>query len=109
MFCNCNVGIVVSARMGSTTSGKSLLPLANIPLIIYLLQRLYSPQSPFKLILATTELSQDDYLSEIASSSDLMFSWSPSDLITRYCEVINHYNLSHVIRVTGDCPLLTFL
>ena len=110
MFSDTNVGIVVSARMGSSRlPGKSLLPFGDVPLVLYLLRRLSSNSSPFRLILATTELPQDDLLARTVSSSGFdVYRGHPTDLVSRYLEVIKHFNLSHVIRVTGDCPFVDY-
>ena len=110
MFSDKNVGIVVSARMGSSRlPGKSLLPFGDVPLVVYLLRRLRSIGSPFRLILATTELPQDDVLARTVSGFGFdVFRGHPTDLVSRYFEVIKHFDLSHVVRVTGDCPFVDY-
>lgn len=102
------IGVIVSARMGSTRlPGKALLPLVEKPMILFLLERLKKSHLLQNLILATTTLPTDDILSSLVSSAGyLVFRGDPYNLVNRYLDASEHYKIDTIIRVTGDCPFI---
>ena len=79
------VGVFVSARLGSKASRKALLPLAEQPMLSFLLKRLESHQSPATLALLTTTLEEDKELELLARSLGVRsFCGHPTDLIHRH-------------------------
>ena len=109
MFKPANTAIVISARLlSSRLPFKALLPIDGDPSLKFLIDRLLGLNSfGYKIILATTDQPSDDQLVETVQQTGIsIFRGSCENLINRYSDVIKQYNLSNVVRITGDCPLL---
>jgi len=101
------VGVVVSARTGSSRlPGKALLPLGGEPMVLFLLRRL-SALHREQVVLATTTLSSDNLLTEVVSGVGVpVFRGSPEDLVQRHCDLAKEFGFDSMIRVTADCPFV---
>jgi len=102
------IGAIVQARMTSSRlHGKVLLTVQGKPIIDYLFAQLEQIQKLDKIILATTTNSEDDPLVEYAVKNQIYyFRGSEHDVLERYYQAATEYNLQHILRITGDCPLL---
>jgi spore coat polysaccharide biosynthesis protein SpsF len=103
------VGIVLQARTGSRRlPGKALLPLAGLPMVVFLLRRLAGPmRMPARLVFATTTLPDDDRLAETAAAEGVeVFRGADADVAGRYVAVARQYRFDTVVRITGDCPFI---
>lgn len=102
-----SVGVVVSARTASKRlPGKSLLPLAGLPMVLFLMRRLKTIRGA-SLVLATTTLPSDDQLTTTVSRVGIpVFRGDPDDLINRYHSAANYFCFDTVVRVTADCPFI---
>jgi spore coat polysaccharide biosynthesis protein SpsF len=101
------VGVVVAARMASSRlPGKALLPLGGVPMLIFLLRRLRGLESG-SVILATSDLPQDDALAAAVTAEGVpVYRGSQDDVVARYVRAAEQYGLDIVGRVTGDCPFV---
>ena len=99
-------GIISQVRMGSTRlPGKVLLPAAGRPLLDYHVARLAASGLP--VLLATTTEPADDVLAAYAEAHALpCHRGSETDVLARYFETAQKYDLDVVVRVTSDCPLV---
>lgn len=103
---------VIQARMGSTRlPGKVLKEISpGISVLSCLLHRLSCSTLLDKILVATTNLDDDEILSrEVKKLGYECFKGNALDVLNRYFESVQHYNLAdndYVVRVTGDCPLL---
>ena len=102
------VGVFVSARLGSTRlPRKALLPLAEQPMLSFLLKRLEPHQSPATLALLTTTLPEDKELDVLARSLGVRsFCGHPTDLIHRHLHAAEEFGVDWIVRVTADCPFV---
>ncbi len=102
------IGVVVAARTGSTRlPGKVLMPLLGEPLILFILKRLAVSQLASEIILATTDLPQDDELADVVSQAGFaVYRGSEQDVLGRYVEAVRGCGFDYVARATGDCPLI---
>lgn len=94
--------------MGSTRlPGKIMMKVRNKPLLHYVInQTLYSKKID-NVIIATTELSQDDKIVEFIRSYNVkMFRGSEIDVLDRYYQCAKKYNADIIVRITSDCPLV---
>ena len=103
-----SIGISISARtLSHRLPGKVFLPLANLPSIIYLLNRI-SVNSKYDVILATTNLESDDFLAKTVESHGYrVFRGSGKNVLDRILSVSKENNWHYVVRITGDCPLVS--
>ena len=101
-------GVIIAARMGShRLPGKALLPINNTPMIVFLIKRLKQSQKIKCFILATTTLKEENQLVKKALDEKIeIFRGHRDDLVNRYVNAADKYDLDYVVRVTGDCPLV---
>jgi glutamate-1-semialdehyde 2,1-aminomutase/spore coat polysaccharide biosynthesis protein SpsF len=101
------VGIVVQARNGSTRFPKKMTSkLLEKTVLEWVLLRAGRAMVDEK-ILATSILPEDDIIEQTAKSLDWkVLRGSPTDVLSRYAEVVKKFHLDRVVRITGDCPLI---
>jgi len=101
------IGIIVQARMGSTRyPEKVLTPIADRPMIFYLLERLQMVKKAHDLVLATSTSKIDDRLQKYCESINIKcFRGSEEDVLKRFYDCSIQYGFDKIIRVTGDNPL----
>jgi len=101
------LGVVVQARLGSTRlPRKALLPLGGTTIIDQVLSRLSLIHADC-YVLATDAASAPE-LGPIAERHDFeLLEGSAGDVLSRYCAAVERYSLDHVIRATGDNPLVS--
>lgn len=101
------IGIVLQARMGSSRfPGKMLADLSGRPVLEWVFRRLIPLRDLIK-ILVTSDQPEDFPLAELAH----IYGWkvlrgSEKDVLRRYAAAVKIFNLSTVVRITGDCPLI---
>ncbi|MFQ5498596.1 MAG: cytidylyltransferase domain-containing protein [Candidatus Zixiibacteriota bacterium] len=100
------LGIVQARTSSSRLPGKVLKPILGRPMIALQLERLSRVQSIDKLIVATSDRSDDTPLVSLCATMDIdCFCGSLDDVLDRFYRAAKKYSTSHVVRLTGDCPL----
>ena len=104
-----NIGVIIQARMGSTRlPNKVMKPINGVPMIGLLLQRLSKSKKIDQIVLVTTRNKKEkpliDYVSKIGFE---VFQGSENDVLSRYYHAAKKYNADAVVRVTGDCPVIS--
>lgn len=99
---------IVQARCSSSRlPGKVLKKLAGKPMIIHELERLGHSRLIDRIVLATSTEASDDPLEEVAAKSGVeIFRGSLDDVLDRYYQCAKKYQPEHVVRITGDCPII---
>lgn len=99
---------IVQARMGSSRlPGKVLMPLGEGTVLDFLLSRLDKASSVDDIIVATTELEEDDaIINALEDSKFSLFRGAEVDVLGRYIDAALAYKADIVVRITGDCPLI---
>lgn len=99
---------IVQARMGSSRlPGKVLMQLGDTTVLGFLLQRLSKASSIDEIIVATTDLAQDnDIVDALENTVYGCFRGSENDVLDRYVSAALAFNADVVVRITGDCPLV---
>lgn len=102
------IGIVLQARMGSTRlPGKVLRPLGGHPILWHIVNCLRQSKRADSLILATTIADLDAPIREFAKREGiLLFAGSEGDVLDRYYQAARAFQLDHIVRCTGDNPLV---
>lgn len=100
--------LVTQARMGSTRlPGKVLLEVNNTPLLKIHLARLSKSKNVDKIIVATTDNSDDDIIEKLSKEWGYqVFRGSENDVLDRFYQAVKYLNPEWVVRVTSDCPLI---
>ena len=104
---NLITGIILQARTGSTRlPNKVLRPLGNQPLLSHCIARLRRLGS---VIVATSDLSKDDPVTEIAERENVScFRGAEEDVLDRYYRAAHYFQLDYIVRATGDNPFVDF-
>lgn len=102
------VAVILQARTGSSRlPGKVLADLSGRPLITFLIERLRRCDAVDDIVLATTNQSSDDFLSELGQSLGVVVvRGSDHDVLARYALAAASTTASTLVRITGDCPLV---
>jgi len=101
-------GAVIQARMGSSRlPGKVLMPLAGHPVLWHVVERLRRATMLQKIIVATSTDKSDDPIAEFCTANNIeCYRGSLTDVLARYEGAAQAHNLSTVVRITADCPLI---
>lgn len=100
------VGVIIQARMGSTRlPGKVLKPIAGQALLDHVLGRLSLLAYPVKVVVATSELPQDDVIAQHCLTRGVsIYRGSETDVLDRYYQCARENRFDHVVRLTADNP-----
>jgi spore coat polysaccharide biosynthesis protein SpsF (cytidylyltransferase family) len=102
---------IVQARMGSTRfPGKVMQRLGGMTLVESTVKRLMGAQSIKDVIVATTDLEEDDVLARhIAALGFEVHRGSPTDVLGRFASAVSWSGLETlaIVRATADCPLIS--
>lgn len=102
------VTAIVQARTSSSRlPGKVLKEILGKPMIILELERLRHCQTVDEIILATSSDDSDKELANIVRNNDFpVYQGSLNDVLDRYYQCAKRCNPTHVVRITGDCPII---
>lgn len=99
--------IVLTARMNSERlPGKALMDVNGRPLLYWIIRRLASIG---KVVLATTEETEDDSLEALGKASEIpVYRGSTDDVVGRIDNAVKKYtpNARFILRGLGDCPFM---
>ena len=108
---NLNILAIVQARMGSSRlPGKVLKTVVeNISLIDLLLARLSKSKYINKIIVATSKESIDKKLIKHVNKLGYeSFAGDEHDVLDRFINAAEIFKGKTIVRITGDCPLVSF-
>ncbi|EKU70828.1 cytidylyltransferase domain-containing protein [Selenomonas sp. F0473] len=99
---------IVQARLSSSRlPGKVLRPIMGRAMILYELERLSRSRRIDNIVLATSEDESDDPLAEtVRDAGFTVFRGNLGDVLGRYDACAKAFGAAHVVRITGDCPLI---
>jgi spore coat polysaccharide biosynthesis protein SpsF len=98
---------VLQARFSSSRlPGKVLRPIFGVPLILLQIERILRCREIDHLVLATSLDPSDDQIEQVCKEHSIdCFRGSLDDVLDRYYRVAEKFPTTHVVRLTGDCPL----
>ena len=99
---------IIQARMSSTRlPGKVLLPLNGKPVLGHVVDRVRQAQYIEKVVVATSTQSEDGALASWCEENGIdCYRGSLQDVLARYYAVARTTGAEHIVRITGDCPLI---
>ncbi|MDE2396804.1 MAG: glycosyltransferase family protein [Burkholderiales bacterium] len=99
---------IVQARMSSTRfPGKVLADLAGLPMIVFMVRRVRLAARVDHLLVATSSDPTDDALAHTLAAHGIeCFRGSLDDVLDRFTRAARQAGADHVVRLTGDCPLM---
>lgn len=101
-----NIAILVQARMSSERCpGKVMADLNGAPLLQRLLESLEQNESGLQVIICTSLEESDDCIAEFCSKRKTScFRGNLNDVAKRFMDTCAHYQLNHLVRISGDSP-----
>jgi spore coat polysaccharide biosynthesis protein SpsF len=99
---------ILQARCSSTRlPGKVLLPLAGAPMIVRQIERVSRAARIGRLVVATSDDAGDDELARVVAAAGVGVHRGPlDDVLARFAGALAAFGpATHVVRLTGDCPL----
>ncbi len=103
------IGCIIQARMSSTRlPGKVMMTLdKKNPVLYYVISQLRHSKLLNKIVIATTNLYEDDKIVEFAQNAGIdYFRGSDNDVLDRYYQCAKKFSFSTIVRITSDNPLI---
>ena len=102
------VGIVILSRLSSKRlNEKALKKIGEKTILDRVIGRIKILENRFKIILATSINDEDKILLKIAKQNNIDgFAHSLEDVLLRIFFCAKKFSLSHVVRISGDSPLI---
>jgi spore coat polysaccharide biosynthesis protein SpsF len=101
------VVLIIQARMSSTRlPGKSMMPLADKPLVYRMVERLKNCKKVDEIVIATSDQPEDQVLVELAKELGVSyFQGNLLDVRDRYLKAAEKFHADYVIRIPADNPM----
>jgi len=95
--------------MGSTRlPGKSLADLAGKPMLRRVAERALAAKQLSAVVVLTSTSPLDDAIANFCSEVGLECRrGSETDVLSRYLELVDEFDADYLVRITGDCPLIS--
>ncbi len=99
---------IIQARMSSNRlPGKVLKPILGQPVLALQVARTLRSQKIDKLIIATSIENSDNPIEALCSQIGIdCYRGNLNDVLQRFQRAATQYQASHIVRLTGDCPLV---
>ena len=103
-----NIGLVIQARMGSSRlPGKVLMNLCGKPVLLHIIERLKNLKEEYRRIIITSVYEKDNIIEDFCKENNILFfRGSENDVLDRYYQTAKLFKLQHIVRLTGDNPLV---
>ncbi len=99
---------IIQARMGSSRlPGKVKLPLKGKHVLERVLERITEAENVDDVVVATSTGRQDDIIEKILADKVSVHRGSEEDVLGRMFEAAEKSDADTIVRITGDCPLLS--
>lgn len=108
MYSLTETAIIIQARTSSSRLPKKvLLPVFGKPMLLRQIERVQRVCADNKLLVSTSDDSTDDELVAILKKNNIdCYRGSLDDVLDRYYQAAKLYKAKHIVRITGDCPLI---
>jgi len=102
------IGAIIQARTGSTRlPEKVLMKLIDKTVLEHVVERVNQAELIDTVIVATTVSESDNKIAELAENQNWpYYRGSEEDVLSRYFESAEKFDLDIIVRVTSDCPLI---
>lgn len=99
---------IVQARMSSSRlPNKVLMPILNKPMLEHQITRIKRAKLIDKIIIATSSNIEDNAIAKLGKQMNItVYQGDLHDVLSRYYHAAQSFNSKHIVRLTGDCPLI---
>lgn len=103
-----NVCAIIQARMSSQRlPGKTLMDVEGKPMLQHIYERVQESCLVESVVIATSVMKSDDPIAQFCNDLDYaIYRGSEKNVLERYYEAASHYDADHIVRITGDEPLI---
>lgn len=103
-----NTLVVIQARVGSSRlPGKVLMPILGRPMLERQIERVKRCSRIDEIVVATSERPEDEGIVLLCQEVEVgYFCGDLHDVLDRFYRAAKKYDPDHVVRLTGDCPLI---
>lgn len=103
-----NILAVLQARVSSSRlPGKVLKPILGKPMLARQIERILEAKRIDQLLVATSTEPSDNAIETLCSDLNIpCFRGSLDDVLDRFYQAAKTWQPEHVVRLTGDCPLI---
>jgi spore coat polysaccharide biosynthesis protein SpsF len=100
--------VFLQARFSSSRlPGKVVAEIMGVPMLKLQIERLKKCKLVNEILVLTSLDTSDDVIVELCEKNNIRyFRGSLSDVLSRYEMALKLYPCDHIVRITGDCPLL---
>ena len=101
---------IIAVRMGSKRlPKKAIADIEGYTAIERVVNNLKPSKYIDEIIIATTTNDDDDPIEDIATRSNIpIFRGDEDNVVKRYIDAAKNFNAEIIVRVTGDCPLISY-
>ena len=102
------IGALIQARLGSKRLPNKVLKRVNKRILLeIMMSRLSQSKKLEKIIICTTTNKEDDKIVQFCKKNNFLFyRGSSRDVMSRFLKAANKFNISIIVRLTADCPLI---
>ena len=102
------IAAIIQARLTSTRlPRKVLIEFKGLSVIEIVVERLKQSKNLDEIIVAIPDNKENDDLKQLLKSKKIkFFAGSENDVLDRFYNCSKKYNLSTIVRITGDCPFV---
>ena len=99
---------ILQARVSSSRlPGKVLKPIMGRPMLALQIERVRRTKKIDQLIIATSTDPSDDQIEMLCQQIDIpCYRGSLNDVLDRFYQAAQTWQSQHIVRLTGDCPLI---
>lgn len=105
-----NIAVISQARVGSTRLPRKIMKkILGKTVLMHDLDRIKEMRSINKIIVATTDLEEDNIIGKTVREYDEsvgIIRGSKDDVLDRYYKASKAFNADVIVRITSDCPLI---
>jgi spore coat polysaccharide biosynthesis protein SpsF len=103
-----NILVILQARVSSSRlPGKVLKSILGRPMLARQIERVLQSRRIDQLVIATSTDPSDDDLENLCWQMNVScFRGSLNDVLDRFYQAAKKWQPQHVVRLTGDCPLI---
>lgn len=98
---------VIQARMSSKRlPGKVLMEINGKPMLQWVIEAAQAAKMVDRVVVATSDRAEDNELFQSINAFVDVYRGSLDDVLGRFYRAALFYKPSHIVRLTGDCPML---
>lgn len=102
------IAAFIQARVSSTRlPGKVLLPILGRPMLGFQIERVQVCRTIDKIIVVTSTSPEDQAIAALCNTLNIdVFCGDLENVLDRFYQAANKFKPDHIVRLTGDCPLV---